>query len=456
MGTMSASDAAPLPRLGEVFFDVRGNSRSMRLSWYADTGVAVFSIWQGGMCTGTFRLAIADLPRMIETLQRGPSGQRAEWDDSMAAGEMDAAEMDAGDQGFGEPMDATAAVPMAPLLAEGRPDNGADQAEYRSRPSPEYPGDLTGEPRTGSRQYLAGSPEYPPVPADHRAGPPPDYHAGMADPLTGPPPSRPRPPDPLTGPPPSRPLPSGPRSGPRSGPPSRPMADPLSGPPPRPVAADPLTGPPPSRSGPPDPLTGPPPSRPRPADPRGGPAQQRPEPGHYLAGPDPLTGPDPRVGPPGYLPGPPDHRGPPADYPPREYPAAPSEPRPEYLADLPSGEPDPLDPAGYDNARYAGSHSGARNPGHSASRPYSHGTGGAARHAGEVPDGPYLAGAAPMDYQAEAPPPHYQAGTAPRHSDADEPSAADYQDHYGTAVTDDVDHGPPPDSFPYGRPPRGH
>ena len=72
---MSASDAAPLPRLGEVFFDVRGSSRSMRLSWYADTGVAVFSIWQGGMCTGTFRLPIGDLPRMVEILQRGPDGR---------------------------------------------------------------------------------------------------------------------------------------------------------------------------------------------------------------------------------------------------------------------------------------------------------------------------------------------------------------------------------------------
>jgi hypothetical protein len=72
---MSASDAAPLPRLGEVFFDVRGSSRSMRLSWYSDTGVAVFSIWQGGMCTGTFRLPIGDLPRMIEILQRGPHGE---------------------------------------------------------------------------------------------------------------------------------------------------------------------------------------------------------------------------------------------------------------------------------------------------------------------------------------------------------------------------------------------
>src|SRR5271166_3328435 len=74
MGSMSASDAAPLPRLGEVFFDVRGSSRSMRLSWYSDTGVAVFSIWQGGTCTGTFRLPIDDLPRMVEPLQRGPRG----------------------------------------------------------------------------------------------------------------------------------------------------------------------------------------------------------------------------------------------------------------------------------------------------------------------------------------------------------------------------------------------
>ena len=77
MGSMSASDAAPLPRLGEVFFDVRGDSRSMRLSWYADTGVAVFSIWQGGTCTGTFRLPMDDLARMIESLRRGPQGQRA-------------------------------------------------------------------------------------------------------------------------------------------------------------------------------------------------------------------------------------------------------------------------------------------------------------------------------------------------------------------------------------------
>jgi hypothetical protein len=76
MGTMPTPDAAPLPRLGEVFFDVRSAARSLRISWYADTGVAVLSIWQGGTCTGSFRLPMADLPRMIEALQRGPDGAR--------------------------------------------------------------------------------------------------------------------------------------------------------------------------------------------------------------------------------------------------------------------------------------------------------------------------------------------------------------------------------------------
>ncbi len=71
---MSSFDAAPLPRLGEVFFDVRGSSRSMRLSWYGDTGVAVFSIWQGGRCSGTFRLPVDELARMLDTLRRGPAG----------------------------------------------------------------------------------------------------------------------------------------------------------------------------------------------------------------------------------------------------------------------------------------------------------------------------------------------------------------------------------------------
>src|SRR5215510_2484157 len=75
---MSEPEAVPLPREGEVFFDVRGESRTMRLSWYADSSVAVFSIWQGNRCTGTFRLPFGDLARMVETLQSGPASQAAD------------------------------------------------------------------------------------------------------------------------------------------------------------------------------------------------------------------------------------------------------------------------------------------------------------------------------------------------------------------------------------------
>ncbi|HEY0935949.1 MAG TPA: hypothetical protein VGD91_19685, partial [Trebonia sp.] len=77
---MSASDAGPLPRLGETFFDARGSSRSMRLSWYSNTGVAVFSIWQGGTCTGTFRLPTDDLSRLVDSLRRGVPGSQANED----------------------------------------------------------------------------------------------------------------------------------------------------------------------------------------------------------------------------------------------------------------------------------------------------------------------------------------------------------------------------------------
>jgi len=78
IGSMSEPGAVPLPREGEVFFDVRGESRTMRLSWYADSSVAVFSIWQGNRCTGTFRLPFADLARMVETLQAGPRSAGAD------------------------------------------------------------------------------------------------------------------------------------------------------------------------------------------------------------------------------------------------------------------------------------------------------------------------------------------------------------------------------------------
>jgi hypothetical protein len=85
IGSMSEPDAVPLPREGEVFFDVRGEARSMRLSWYAESRIAVFSIWQGNRCTGTFRLPFGELARMVRILQAGPRPYAAAGARSVAA-----------------------------------------------------------------------------------------------------------------------------------------------------------------------------------------------------------------------------------------------------------------------------------------------------------------------------------------------------------------------------------
>jgi hypothetical protein len=79
MGAMAG--ATPLPRVGEVFFDDRGEDRALRLSWHPDAEVMVLSIWNGGACTGTFRLAARDVPVLMETLSQGvpvpqPRGRR--------------------------------------------------------------------------------------------------------------------------------------------------------------------------------------------------------------------------------------------------------------------------------------------------------------------------------------------------------------------------------------------
>jgi hypothetical protein len=79
MGAMAG--ATPLPRVGEVFFDDRGEDRALRLSWHPDADVMVLSIWNGGVCTGTFRLAARDVPVLMETLSQGvpvpqPRGRR--------------------------------------------------------------------------------------------------------------------------------------------------------------------------------------------------------------------------------------------------------------------------------------------------------------------------------------------------------------------------------------------
>jgi hypothetical protein len=180
MASMSASDAAPLPRLGEVFFDVRGSSRSMRLSWYSDTGVAVFSIWQGGTCTGTFRLPIEDLSRMVEALQRGPRGAGLPTGDRATATGGHPA-LGAGEGSVTPFPDYATGQHMAPVTGEfRRPDFGdhdAPAAGQRSSGPQPYPEPAFREDPVASGSYRAQAPA-PVAPA-----PAPVYRE---DPLTSP------------------------------------------------------------------------------------------------------------------------------------------------------------------------------------------------------------------------------------------------------------------------------
>ena len=419
MGGMSASDAAPLPRLGEVFFDVRGNSRSMRLSWYADTGVAVLSIWQGGMCTGTFRLAIADLPRMVETLQRGPGGQRREWD-AEAPGEV-FAQVPRMATGQGEAME--------PLPGQRRPGLGAGQAEYQgtaahyqtgqhqalqrqaARPQeaqyPPEPGGLrtgaAGPPQTGTAGYLAGPPDHqtvppgaPPVMPEYLPELPDDPRTGATTRLTEPPEYLPAPPDQRTVPPGRGAASPGRHTSPghAAGPP-----DPLTG------SLDPLTGPPAPLTRSPDPLAG---------------------------LPDPLTGSqDPLTGPAGYQGRPPDQRT-------------------DYLADLPGTGP--AEPAGYDGSLSAGGLSEGSHPLADATGPYPRdtATGPYPRDPGRevLADDPYLGGTGPLDYPGS----QYPGTSAPEPGDVAGRATADYPAHYGSDAADDVLPGSAPDSAAYDRP----
>jgi len=471
MGSMSASDAAPLPRLGEVFFDVRGNSRSMRLSWYADTGVAVLSIWQGGMCTGTFRLAIADLPRMVQTLQRGPDGQQPGWDG------------EASGQAFADaPGDATAQVrAMGPMSGQmmqppGHPDQAADHVPG---PGPVgYPGEpLPADPRGGAPDYRAEPPDPRSGPLDSRSGPT-EYPAAPTGRRGGSgqyPAESPRPmPEPAAGPPgyPGEAQPPDRRGGAPDY-----LADPLEvlgqlGVPEAPAAA-----PAPYQNGAPEYLAAPSPGqRPRPADYLNGPPpEQQPRPADYLNGPPPEQQPDYLNGPPpeqqpDYLNGPSGYQsaGPPqqgTEYP-ANLPAAPNAESAGYGADFHAG--------GSPGGSYPGAGDSGSYPGAGDSGAYPRGTGHQDWNPGEQASDPYLPGGGPMDYQGETPVSHYPGvssvprsnprsspRSAPRsgpgsaaQGDPLGPSTADYPVHYGAALTDDMADEPPLETFPY-QPRRG-
>jgi hypothetical protein len=61
-------EVLPIPSPGDVFADVRGEDRTMRVSYHEDRGVVVVSLWAGAQCRGSFRMAVQDVERLVTVL----------------------------------------------------------------------------------------------------------------------------------------------------------------------------------------------------------------------------------------------------------------------------------------------------------------------------------------------------------------------------------------------------
>ena len=115
----------PIPRLGDVFEDVRTNGRSMRVSCHADRGAVVVSLWHDTVCHGSFRLAVGDLDRFIATLT-----------------EMNRAAL-------GSTPTVEQAEGSSPTPPDPAPATGASKAPLPGAPQIEHTGDVTGTANFG-------------------------------------------------------------------------------------------------------------------------------------------------------------------------------------------------------------------------------------------------------------------------------------------------------------------
>ena len=57
-----------------VFLDGRGDDRALRLSWHAEAGLVVLSMWRENVCVGSFRSRSPRIPAMIAFLSSGLGG----------------------------------------------------------------------------------------------------------------------------------------------------------------------------------------------------------------------------------------------------------------------------------------------------------------------------------------------------------------------------------------------
>src|SRR5437764_10309098 len=71
MGGDPAPRSPRRDRTGTWFADERGIDRRMKVSWHPERRLFVLSVWHEDTCTATFRLPLADVPRLVGTLVEG-------------------------------------------------------------------------------------------------------------------------------------------------------------------------------------------------------------------------------------------------------------------------------------------------------------------------------------------------------------------------------------------------
>jgi hypothetical protein len=63
--------ARPLPAVGSIFLDARGDERALRVSWHPEADLVVLSLWRDNVCAASFRLSVDEVPGLIELLREG-------------------------------------------------------------------------------------------------------------------------------------------------------------------------------------------------------------------------------------------------------------------------------------------------------------------------------------------------------------------------------------------------
>ncbi|GIH17037.1 hypothetical protein Raf01_52090 [Rugosimonospora africana] len=89
-----------MPRVSELFTDVRGDDRTMRITLHPERpgrpAAVVVSVWMGPVCRASFRMDPEDLDRLMATLAESKTALRAAPTAPGSADSVVAAVLDAG------------------------------------------------------------------------------------------------------------------------------------------------------------------------------------------------------------------------------------------------------------------------------------------------------------------------------------------------------------------------